>query len=72
MGKRASSIVVNRHNIDVCLRFIPGHHWVRLVLSFTGRCEPGHAWLYAGCMRRDAWRIGRLGFVVMRLPRREA
>lgn len=32
--------------------------------------EAGHAWLYCRLVRRDAWRIGRLGFGVMRMPRR--
>lgn len=68
---RGSWFVVSGRTLDVCVRFVPGHYWVRLALSFTGECEPGHAWMYGGCMRRDAWRIGRVGFVVMRLPRGE-
>jgi hypothetical protein len=67
--QRTVSAVVNRAGVDVTVRRIPGHHWLRLAVSFTGKCEPGHSWMYAGCMRRDAWRIGRVGFVVMRLPR---
>lgn len=56
--------------MDIVIRHVPSHHWVRLFVSTTGNCEPGHAWLYAGTMRRDAWRIGRFGFGLMRLPRR--
>lgn len=53
------------------IRRVPGHHWVQLFVSLTGQTEPGHGWMYSGLVRRDAWRIGRLGFGIMRLPRRE-
>jgi len=46
----------------------PRHHWVRLFITF-GQCEPGHGWLYAGLVRRDAWRIGRIGFGILRMPK---
>ena len=49
----------------------PRHHWVRLFIDPSGRCEPGHAWLYAGLVRRDAWRIGRIGFGILRMPRQK-
>lgn len=54
--------------MDITIRWWPGHHWVRPFISFTGRCDPGHAWLYHGVIRRDAWRIGRLGFGLLRMP----
>ena len=56
-------------NIDLSLP-VPRHHWFRVFLSASGKCEPGHGWLYHGAVRRDAWRIGRIGFGVLRMPRR--
>lgn len=55
--------------IDVVVRRIPGHDWVRLFASLSPAFEPGHAGLYAGIVRRDAWRIGRVGFGIMRMPK---
>lgn len=52
---------------DVVIRKVPRHHWIRPFLTFDGDCEPGHGWLYR-CVRRDAWRIGRLGFGLLRMP----
>lgn len=57
--------------MDVIVRWVPRHHWVRLFVNRTGRCQPCHRWMYGGLVRRDAWRIGRIGFGVMRMPRRE-
>jgi hypothetical protein len=31
--------------------------------------KPGHAWLYTGMVRRDAWVLGPLAVYVMRMPR---
>lgn len=54
---------------EVTLRWVPRHYWVRLCLLPTRRCDPGHAWMYYGLVRRDVWRLGPLSFVLMRLPR---
>lgn len=53
---------------DLVIRRVPGHHWVRPFIVW-GRCERGHGWLY-GCIRRDAWRVGPVGFGLMRMPYR--
>lgn len=60
---------------DLLTRRVPRTIWVRVFVSFTGTCEPGHNWLYMGLVRRHAWRIGRVGFGVIWLrpePHREA
>jgi hypothetical protein len=54
---------------EVCLKWLPRHHWVRAFISWSGNCEPGRAWMYHGMIRRDAWRVGRLGFGLLRMPR---
>ena len=53
--------------IDIVIRRVPGHYWIRPFVSIGGRCEPGHGWLYR-CVRRDAWVIGPVGFGVLRMP----
>lgn len=58
--------------MDLTIRGIPGHHWVRIFVTTSRQFEPGHAWLYVGMVRRDAWRIGRVGFGIMRMVKREA
>lgn len=52
---------------DRVVRRFPGHHWVRPFVTWAGKTERGHGWLY-GCVRRDAWVIGPLGFGLMRMP----
>jgi hypothetical protein len=54
---------------EILSRRVPGHFWVRLGLSFTGKLEPGHRWQHSGIIRRDAWRIGRAGIYLLRMPR---
>jgi hypothetical protein len=49
-------------------RRVPGHFWVRLGLSFTGNLEAGHGWIHSGIIRRDAWRVGRVGIYLLRMP----
>lgn len=56
---------------DWVTRRLPRHHWLRLSAGWMPNCEPGHGWLYHGIIRRDAWTLGPIGFVVMRMPRRE-
>ena len=51
------------------LRCIPGHYWVRLHISRHVRRD--HGWMYRGLIRRDAWRIGPAGLVILRMPRGE-
>ena len=53
---------------EILSRRIPGYVWVRFGLSFTGKLEPGHHWMYPGIIRRDAWRIGRVGVYLLRMP----
>jgi hypothetical protein len=55
--------------LDVISRRVPRHHWVHLRVSVTGAAGPGHAWMYAGSIRRDAWRLRRFALIVMRMPR---
>jgi hypothetical protein len=55
---------------DITWRWVPRHVWVRLCLTRSPNCDPGHRWLYAGLVRRDVWRLGRTSLVVMRMPRR--
>lgn len=52
---------------DVVIRKVPGHFWIRPFVTWGGEFEPGNGWLY-GCVRRDAWKIGPLGFGLMRMP----
>jgi hypothetical protein len=49
-------------------RGVPGHYWVQVGVSFSREFEPGHSWLYSGLVRRDAWRLGRVGIYLMRMP----
>jgi hypothetical protein len=51
--------------MDVITRRVPRTEWVRVFTSFSQEFEPGHSWLYGDSVRRDAWRIGRVGFGVM-------
>lgn len=56
-------------NIEILLRFIPRHSWVKLYLRIgSKRFEPGHRWMYEGLLRRDAWKFGPIGFGISRLP----
>ena len=55
--------------VDLTVRHVPRPHWVRLVLATDATIDAGHAWIYAGIVRRDAWRLGPLGLAVLRLPR---
>lgn len=59
--------VMRPRQFDSITRRIPGHYWVRPFVTWSGRTERGHGWLY-GCVRRDAWVIGPLGFGLMRMP----
>lgn len=52
---------------DLVIRKVPGHFWIRPFVTWGGEFEPGNGWLY-GCVRRDAWKIGPLGFGLMRMP----
>jgi hypothetical protein len=52
-------------------RHVPGHDWVRFGITTSRTFEPGHNSMYAGIIRRDAWRIGRLGVYLLRKPNRE-
>ncbi len=54
------------------VRDVPGHTWIRAFVSFTGKCQPGHRWLYNGLVRRDAWVIRGVGFGLIRMPRRHS
>lgn len=54
------------------VRGVLGQVWVRAFVSFTGKCEPGHRWLYNGLVRRDAWVIRGVGFGVLRMPKRRS
>ena len=54
---------------DVVTRRLPSHHWLRITGGWMPDCDPGHGWLYANIVRRDAWRIGPLALVIMRMPR---
>lgn len=54
--------------LDWTLRFIPGHVWIRVVITRRQDVELGHGWIYEGIVRRDAWRIGPFGFAILRLP----
>lgn len=53
--------------LDIVIRWIPRHYWVRLAISPASSCDPGHGWLY-GLVRRDVWRIGPVRIVLMRMP----
>ena len=53
--------------LDLSLRCIPRHVWVRFVLTRARYTDPGHGWLYHGIVRRDAWRIGPLALVLLRM-----
>ena len=52
---------------DVVIRSCPGHYWVRPFVTWGGQFGPGHGWLYR-CVRRDAWKLGPLGFGLLRMP----
>ena len=54
---------------EVIIRHVPGHYWIRVFVS--PRVEPGHRWMYRGIIRRDAWRVGPVGFGIMRLTKSE-
>lgn len=56
--------------LDRTLNNVPGHHWVRIIITNSSPAQPSHKWLYEGLLRRDAWRIGRVVVIVMRLRRR--
>lgn len=68
-GNATTAVALDRQGLDILVRWIPRNHWVRLFVSTTREFEPGRTWLYAGSIRRSAWRIGRLGFGMMRCPR---
>ncbi len=57
--------------LDWTLRRIPRHIWVRLVVTRRLEMEPGREWIYQGLVRRDAWRLGPIGFAVLRFPCRD-
>lgn len=56
---------------DKTTRRLPRHHWLRVTVGWMPDCAPGHGWLYANIVRRDAWIFGPFALVVMRMPRRE-
>jgi hypothetical protein len=53
---------------EVLSRRVPRHYWVRVGVTFERGFEPGHAWLYSGLVHRDAWRVGRVGAYLIRMP----
>lgn len=61
-----------RHPLDLTIRRVPGFIWLRLSLSLSGHCEPGHAWMYQGIVRRDTLTICGRGLVVTAMPKKEA
>jgi hypothetical protein len=58
-----------KSTLDWDWRWVPGHLWVRVTVVWNGAMEPGHGWMYQGIVRRDAWRLGRFGLAVLRLPK---
>lgn len=52
---------------EICTRRVPWHFWIRLFVVWGGEFERGHGWLY-NCVRRDAWKIGAVGFGIIRMP----
>ena len=54
--------------VELVVRWVPGQEWVRLFLSLERGFRPGHAWIAAGLVRRDAWKVGPVGFGVLRMP----
>lgn len=60
---------IERHGAEISIR-PPHHFWLRagVALNYPD-FESGHAWLYEGLVRRDAWRLGPICLYVMRMPR---
>lgn len=54
----------------IILRWIPGLTWLQIGWSWNGKCEPGHAWMYRGLVRRDTFTLRGRGLVVMAMPKR--
>jgi hypothetical protein len=61
---------ISLYPTEIQVRGVLRHHWIRVFISVTGECDPGHSWMYSGLVRRDAWVIRGYGFGVLRMPKR--
>lgn len=55
--------------LDWTWRWVPGHEWVAITIVWDGQMETGVTRMYRSGVRRNAWKVGRFGLAVMRLPR---